>query len=111
MAIHVQCFARIPSEEAGMAHVCPGCYKTAGAADDPDDASKQTAVLRSGFAKGVISAPIDFDKGVDDQRPACDLLEPLLTPKLAKKDSKTRLIGWRSPWEEVSRRSRCSERV
>ena len=59
-----------------MAHVCPGCYKTAGAADDPDDAAKQTAVLRSGFAKGVISAPIDFDKGVDDQRPACDLLEP-----------------------------------
>ena len=76
MTIHVQCFARVPSEETGMEHVCPGCYKTAGADEDSDEASKQTAVLRSGFAKGVISAPIDFDREPVDHRPACDLMEP-----------------------------------
>ena len=76
MTIHVGCFAHVPSDEMGIAYVCPGCYKTAGEDSEADPASTQTAVLRSGFAKGVISTPIHFNENDDDPRPACDLLDP-----------------------------------
>ena len=76
MTIHVSCFAHAPSEETGMAYVCPGCYKTAGGDEEADAATTQTAVLRSGFAKGVISTPSRFDEPREDPRPSCDLLDP-----------------------------------